>query len=352
METAHEGDDQAYETDSDESGFYFLDLPPNIRTQIYSIIVWRRHEIEKRLIPSSWPGHTHASDSELRRRHEEKLCHNIRPRWRHTISTSPPSNLVCTCKQIYLEFAPLLYKSHTVVLPVVGACQKKNLMRDSGDSDLTWPLAYLELTTPSPPRPWLPPPLSFCTTLFLTIATPVTSDMRNRWLRALRSLVPQAMALTHMRITFAHDGLRRHCALRTSHPSKGCCVELAKDVALAQQLSRFRRLDRLEIRGFYCQVWPAVLDENISAKSRYDNTRRKLRVHHIGFLRTEVDGRGPFHPAKLLEVEYRRKSDADAADPSRWPRKPRYEDEEIKSKYKRNKWGPVEAFSLRIGLYV
>ncbi|KXJ90398.1 hypothetical protein Micbo1qcDRAFT_234414 [Microdochium bolleyi] len=320
----------------------FLDLPPEIRNQVYTIVLHRKRDVEKRLVPVLWPAPDDADTKEdrARRRREARLRAQAPP-WRHTVLTTQPGRLACTCRQVYHEFAPMVFASHMIVVsPIEQVRHRLHVPAVVGGSGSiynswapTYALDFLERTTLAPPRD-LRPPLLMCTSLQLAIATPVTPATQRRWHRALAFLAEHGRALRELRVRFDHDWHLSQCLigcpsrdelrLRNTgearvrpgmgasgedekagplqHPTPGCCVELAEDVTLIEILGRFRGLDRLKIRAFSGQDWSALLEQHIDPG---------LAVYHVGFLHlgSHVEGVGT---PKLMHADYRRPSGLDS----------------------------------------
>ncbi|KAH7017993.1 uncharacterized protein B0I36DRAFT_368049 [Microdochium trichocladiopsis] len=337
-------DDRASVASSDGHGLSFLDLPGEIRNQIYTILLWRRDDMERRIVPVLKPPKKYTPVARQLQAREEKQGARLRPRWGHTILTTPPGRFARTCRQVYREFAPMLYSSHTIVLHAgrggLGGVQPRCWTYSPSEShDRDSPLEYLRRAVRNNTPADLPRPLQHCASLSITVVTPVNAAVHRAWLDAFDFLAGDAKRLRHLRVTFAHDKDREQCRFRRTNSrsthdvdvSGGCCIELAKDVALAQRLGRLRRLERLEIRGVYEDVWPAVLDKHIvhygngggrNSDSHDDDGDigdvPRLAVHLVGFLCTLWDADhggtdGGSRETKLIRVDYRRERRHQAA---------------------------------------
>ncbi|KAH7032673.1 uncharacterized protein B0I36DRAFT_319826 [Microdochium trichocladiopsis] len=231
--------------------------------------------------------------------------------------------LVCTCRHVFREFAPLVYSRRMVCLDAgadISLSRLDGLLRTrkggrgrgeggggAGSSGMATELAS---------------PLEFITSMDIHILTPARPREHGRWLGALKSMADKSPQLRRLKFTFRHDHYRRQCSLGVfhddqyfqkssrgsealvrwgrhgGHPTPFCCVELARDAALAKAVVGFRGLDRLVIQACYSRIWPEVLDERVDPA---------LDLFHVTFFHTIPDDEGHFNSAKVLKVDYRRR---------------------------------------------
>ncbi|KAJ1325359.1 hypothetical protein MN608_08550 [Microdochium nivale] len=349
-----------------KTGLSFLDLPPEIRVQIYSIVLWRKLDTERRLMPSL-PSTPSTAIS------PERVRATIRPRWRHTTITTQPGLLARTCRQLYEEFAPMVYSSHAIIVALHDCHEMPHSQPRLGDAQaMTAALEFLEITTMSAsPRLSCQPPFVLCTSLTLYIYTPVSPAIHRRWLDALGWLARNSGALKELRIGFGHDRYFQQCTLGKSsvdswlrqrgmavpertglgqasesgvgmqaddlrHPTPGCCVELTKDAAIVEIIARIQGLDRLEITGFYHLFWPALLDELVDSR---------LALFDIQTMRDLSGAARRLPTPMLLRVDYRT---AQGADPTQSQCKVTLP---IAAERDAAGQGPVEAYVYSTGRY-
>ncbi|KAH7028964.1 uncharacterized protein B0I36DRAFT_324787 [Microdochium trichocladiopsis] len=290
----------------------FLDLPAEVRNQVYALVVHRKYDVEKRLVPVLWPA---APESNTRRdrlrRKREDVLRNGAPRWRHTIQTTPPAHLASTCRQVNREFTSMLYASHVIMVSPFAQLWHRDarspaLTAGDGNWVAMFPLEFLERTTLAGRRRTTidscPPALLLCSSLVLKIDALVSPAARDRWVAALDFLAHNAAALRCLRIVFHYyaeiqqclpartyqnnrrDWKRRRPVLieeaRTmdvwsrwrsekeqliiKHPGTFAgCVVLDGDAAFVRVLGRFRSLNRFKIEGICNKALRPLLEECI-----------------------------------------------------------------------------------------
>ncbi|KAJ1323273.1 hypothetical protein MN608_11420 [Microdochium nivale] len=290
----------------------FLELPSEIRNQIYELVLRRRWPHKNRLAPAGLPG----------------LCRSPRPRnqprqqSRHTVYTTPAGGLLFTCSQVFREMAPLIYASHVIFLSTAPC-----------DYGLPWwvfvpdvALAYFDVVIARSAAPVMlvPSPLELCTSLTICVNTPVSRRNYERWMHVMLLLQAGTPLLRRLKIKFSNDFYLKECPLgvssrdlqllhnnresRHNHPpparpgghhnDAGCCVELAKDIPFAKAVAGFRGLDKLDVRGFYVQIWPKLLDDNVD---------RELGLHDVGLLHFIWDKTHAIRSSSnVIYVDYRR----------------------------------------------
>ncbi|KAJ1324738.1 hypothetical protein MN608_09441 [Microdochium nivale] len=248
-------------------------------------------------------------DHVLRQSHRYNLRSHGKKRFRprRPLATA----LLLVCNTIYYEFAPIFYAASTVVFrcdrDLLGRyIDYMNWLRALHDS-----LSCNKLARST---------LHHARKLHVCIDTPMWPAASHLWMAVLElTAAKTAGCLRELTLTFYHSadlpptnddsddpeeqlvGPLWPADKPGSEPDKfehHRSVDLSANKAFAETMCAFYGLERLDIRGFQDEVWPAVFDVTLD---------RGLELLRAGFMKMVSRDDESGHPVKTFRAVYRRK---------------------------------------------
>lgn len=205
-------------TNKSEQQFRLLDLPAELRIQIYDLLLVSRFKSQK---------HSTLAVGQK----NVLLDMNPDPEYR----TMEPS-ILQTCKQIYREAVPILYSQNVFYIEIPGPMVK--LMEQIGSMNVKF-IRSLEIRVSCFAELW-------------------------QWLRLLHILSEKTTGLRSIKLVW--DAIR-------DYPSNSIHIGgekrgLGDNVLFVRALARIQGLEKLEIGGYYAKHWPQYLEDNMNVQVR------------------------------------------------------------------------------------